>query len=66
MKSRVFSIVVLVVCVALVTGFARSGNAVCVEEGQEAPDFTISDIDGNSVTLSAYRGKVVLLAFWAS
>jgi thiol-disulfide isomerase/thioredoxin len=32
----------------------------------EAPEFEIADIDGNSVTLSSYRGKVILLNFWAT
>ncbi len=31
-----------------------------------APDFTIYDIDGNSVTLADFRGKPVVLNFWAS
>lgn len=31
-----------------------------------APDFTLPDMDGNSVTLSSYRGKTVVLNFWAS
>ena len=31
-----------------------------------APDFALEDLDGHSHTLSSYRGKVVLLNFWAS
>jgi cytochrome c biogenesis protein CcmG, thiol:disulfide interchange protein DsbE len=31
-----------------------------------APDFTLKSLDGRSVTLSSYRGKVVLLDFWAT
>lgn len=31
-----------------------------------APDFTVYDINGNPVQLSAYRGKPVVLNFWAS
>ena len=34
--------------------------------GQKARDFTQSDINGKSVSLSSYRGKYVLLDFWAS
>lgn len=37
-----------------------------VELGQIAPDFSIADIDGNIIRLSDYRGKYVLLDFWAS
>ena len=33
---------------------------------QEAPDFTVYDIDGNAHKLSEFRGKPVILNFWAS
>ena len=31
-----------------------------------APDFSLEDLDGHIHALSSYRGKVVLLNFWAS
>ena len=31
-----------------------------------APDFTLPQLDGQALRLSSYRGKVVLLDFWAS
>lgn len=31
-----------------------------------APDFTLKDIDGNTVQLSKLRGKVVVVDFWAT
>jgi peroxiredoxin len=31
-----------------------------------APDFTLPQLDGNSLQLSSLRGKVVLLDFWAT
>lgn len=34
--------------------------------GKPAPEFKGKDIDGNVVSLADYRGKVVLLDFWAS
>ena len=34
--------------------------------GQLAPDFTVVDTDGQSVSLSQLRGKPVVLDFWAS
>jgi peroxiredoxin len=30
-----------------------------------APDFTLTDLSGRTITLSQFRGKVVLLDFWA-
>jgi peroxiredoxin Q/BCP len=35
-----------------------------VEEGQEAPDFTLPDQDGTQVTLSELRGQTVVLYFF--
>jgi len=35
-------------------------------EGSPAPDFTLQDIDQNSIQLAQYGGKVVYLNFWAS
>ena len=35
-----------------------------VEEGQEAPDFTLPDQDGNPVSLSDLRGQPVVLYFY--
>jgi thioredoxin-dependent peroxiredoxin len=32
--------------------------------GDEAPDFTLSDADGNQVTLSSLRGKRVIVYFY--
>jgi peroxiredoxin len=34
--------------------------------GALAPDFTQNDVNGNPVTLSSFRGKYVLIDFWAS
>jgi thiol-disulfide isomerase/thioredoxin len=34
--------------------------------GSEAPDFTVYDLEGNAHKLSDFRGKPVLLNFWAS
>jgi len=34
--------------------------------GSEAPDFIQNDVNGNPVKLSSFRGKYVLLDFWAS
>jgi hypothetical protein len=30
------------------------------------PDFTLNSIEGEEVSLSQYRGKVVMLGFWAT
>lgn len=37
-----------------------------LKPGAAAPEFTLNDIDGNSVSMSQFRGKTVVLVFWAS
>lgn len=34
--------------------------------GSEAPNFQLNDLDGNTLALASYRGKVVLVNFWAT
>ncbi len=36
------------------------------EVGHPAPDFTLKDLDGNTVRLSDLQGKVVFINFWAT
>ncbi len=63
----------MVVTVMLVLGFQisrRNANrrveAGANLKGQVAPDFTLESLDGKSVRLSDFRGKGVLLNFWAT
>ncbi len=67
------TICVLVVAGALTAGLAlahgpRVHNARLVEFNRPlpAPGFTLSDPDGNPISLSDFRGKFVLLNFWAT
>lgn len=48
---------VLAVCLLLRT---------TVEAERNAPDFTLNDLQGKQVSLNDYRGKTVLLDFWAT
>lgn len=45
-------------------------DVLSVENDQDsadvAPDFTLTDLDGNSVSLSDYSGTPVLINFWAT
>lgn len=37
-----------------------------VKKGDPAPDFQLTDLNGEMVSLSRFRGKVVFLNFWAT
>ncbi len=41
-------------------------SKIAPEIGAQAPDFALRDLEGNEVRLSDYRGKTVLLTFWAT
>ena len=60
--------IVLLTSVVIVTGLmlvAGCGLTPAPEIGYPAPDCTLNDLDGNTVRLSDFRGKVVFLNFWA-
>lgn len=66
----VLIIVAMVISIMLVFGIQKAHRTpVTVAgklQGQPAPDFTLPTPDGNKVTLSSFRGKAVLLNFWAT
>ncbi|MBN1252072.1 MAG: AhpC/TSA family protein, partial [Bacteroidales bacterium] len=37
-----------------------------VEVGKQAPDFTLNDTLGNPISLSSFKGKYLLIDFWAA
>ena len=51
----------------VVSSFANVSAAVArVKTRKDAADFSLADANGNTVRLSAFKGKVVLLDFWAT
>ena len=46
-------------------GSAEEGGADSILIGRAAPDFELSQLDGEVFALSAERGKIVVLDFWA-
>ena len=49
------------------TASASEDPGACMADAKPANfDFTFKDLDGKNVALSSYKGKVVLLNFWAT
>ena len=67
--AAVAGTVVLAGCLLLGCSGGTTVRAASVKpdkERKEAPEFTLKDADGKVVHLKDYRGKVVLLDFWAT
>ena len=57
-------LITVVAAIALALGlYSRTHRTTSV---RVAPDFTLPQLNGQQLTLSSYRGKVVLLDFWAT
>jgi thiol-disulfide isomerase/thioredoxin len=67
---RFLLIVAVLLCPLLLSGCSsdapKAPDSGPVAVGQPAPDFTLTDLQGRSTTLSQLRGKVVIVNFWAS
>jgi peroxiredoxin len=67
--SKPIALAVALVVAATIPAAGQSGRRTvgCAPDAKAANlDFTLEDLDGKDVTLSAYRGKVILLDFWAT
>ena len=75
-NGLVLTIVVLAVTAMLLAGVYHARNYSpyakgpvapgLVKVGQQAPDFELKTMDGKTVHLSDYRGKALLVNFWAT
>ncbi|OEU76997.1 MAG: hypothetical protein BA869_12055 [Desulfuromonadales bacterium C00003107] len=50
----------LLLCALLLLCFAGQASAY-LQVGSEAPDFKISDLEGNKVSLSDFKGQIIIL-----
>ena len=76
MKRRdpvVLIVVAMVVSLMLVFGLnmahrgpSQGEQSAIKMQGRSAPDFTLQSLDGKPVKLSDFRGKAVMLNFWAT
>jgi peroxiredoxin len=65
-KVITVAIVMMLAMVMLLAGCTTGSTPTGINEGEHAPDFQLKSLDGKTVSLSDYRGKTVLLNFWAS
>lgn len=68
-RDIIIAVVLFVLIIAIAIGgffYYEHNKKPPLVEGDEAPDFTLPTLDGGEVTLSDYRGKVVLLNIWAT
>ncbi len=71
MKQKTLLVFVCVFCLVIAScskndGTPDTDSGSPAQVGNLAPDFTLQDVSGAAASLSSYRGKVVLLEFWAS
>ena len=67
-RAVVAALAILVGAWLFFTRHNRAARTATLKSGQTllAPDFTLPQLDGQTLRLSSYRGKVVLLDFWAT
>jgi len=65
--ARIVTGLALLVGIALQPLRSQAAEAICSADAKAANlDFTLKDIHGKPFALSQYKGKVVLLDFWAT
>lgn len=55
----------IILVVVIISALSCERGAV-VREGKPVPDFSLKDISGKKIKFSEFRGKVVLIEFWAT
>jgi peroxiredoxin len=68
-QARAMVIVLLSIAVTTASGVqAEQFSPWKVEKlvGKKAPPFTVKDLSGRDISLSSFRGKTILLNFWAT
>ena len=66
MLLRAFAVALVAMCPLLASQTPPQLGKPAPRLGRPAPDFTLTDSAGSPVKLSAFKGKVVLLDFWAT
>ncbi|RED58154.1 TlpA disulfide reductase family protein [Cohnella lupini] len=64
--AQVLGVALVATMIASAVWNPGDGDAKSIGDDRLAPDFRLSDLDGNPVNLSDYRGQTVLMNFWAT
>ncbi|MDA8441442.1 MAG: TlpA disulfide reductase family protein [Peptococcaceae bacterium] len=56
----------VIIVAMLLLKFTPVSASKVVEVGKPAPDFTLSRVNGQQISLSQYKGKPVIVNFWAT
>jgi cytochrome c biogenesis protein CcmG/thiol:disulfide interchange protein DsbE len=54
------------IVLVLAVGGAACAQAKTEAEAVPAPEFSLKDLQGNALSLASYKGKVLVLNFWAT
>jgi Peroxiredoxin len=60
------SLLAVVFCLIFIVGLRAESSNIQLAIGDKAPDFTVTNAAGKPITLSTFRGKLVLVNFWTS
>jgi len=66
MKNKTAAIAALTTIVLTAAGMAACAAPKPEIQEAAAPDFSIADLQGNTLTLAGYEGKVLVINFWAT
>jgi cytochrome c biogenesis protein CcmG/thiol:disulfide interchange protein DsbE len=68
LSKMITVLVLLLASVGIIWAVVNFGNkeVTVLEMGQPAPDFSLETVEGKTVKLSDYKGKVVAINFWAT
>jgi thiol-disulfide isomerase/thioredoxin len=77
MKKNVFVVIVILAVIVVAAHYADKATRLAhtkaagtkdesKDAGAPAPELTLKDLDGKDVSISQFKGKVVLVNFWAT